>query len=155
MAPTPNATKSKGKTKEKKEKIFHPQSRKAGQLQRAQLRKSRLASSASKKTKKEAAKGDLGDCLLFTHLLKIECLADTFVFFHHAIPPEAAAVTLATLHDIVRDVWLKRHDAALEAERSARRKGRPKSARQMMLEEIILREAEDYRTGLGMRPSTT
>ena len=59
-------------------------------------------------------------------------------------------MTLATLHDIVRDVWLKRHDVALEAERSARRKGRPKSARQMMLEEITLREAEDYRTGLGM-----
>ena len=58
-------------------------------------------------------------------------------------------MTLATLQDIVRDVWLKRHDVELEAERSARRKGRPKSARQMMLEEIILREAEDYRTGLG------
>lgn len=59
-------------------------------------------------------------------------------------------MSLAMLHDIVRDVWLKRHDAALQAERSARRKSRPKSARQMMLEEVVLREAEDYRTGLGM-----
>jgi translation machinery-associated protein 16 len=59
------------------------------------------------------------------------------------------------LHDIVRDIWLKRHDVALQAEQSARRKGRPKSARQMMLEEIILREAEDYRTGLGVICSLT
>ena len=80
----------------------------------------------------------------------MSCLADKFVFFYHAIPPEASAVTLAALHNIVRDVWLKRHDVALEVERSARRKGRPKSARQMMLEEVILRETEDYRTGLGI-----
>lgn len=59
-------------------------------------------------------------------------------------------MTLATLHDIVRDVWLKRHDVALQAEISARRKGRPKTARHMLLEEIKLREAEDYRTGLGV-----
>lgn len=58
-------------------------------------------------------------------------------------------MTLTALHELVRDVWLKRHDVALEAERSARKKGRPKSSKQMTLEEIILRETEEYRTGLG------
>jgi len=76
---------------------------------------------------------------------------DRFVFFYHAIPPEASAITLEELHTIVRDIWLKRHDHELETEATARRKGRPKSARQILLEEIKLREAEEYRTGLGMR----
>ncbi|KAF8582782.1 hypothetical protein K439DRAFT_1391365 [Ramaria rubella] len=130
MAPSPNATQTKVKIKEKREKIFHPQSRKAEQLERVQLRKAKLAAAATKKSKRESAK------------------VNKFVFFYHAIPPAAPAVTLAVLHEIVRDIWLKRHDVELEAERSARRKGRPKSAKQMALEEIVLRETEEYRTGL-------
>lgn len=53
------------------------------------------------------------------------------------------------LHELVADVWLTRHDAELEDERAARRKGRPKSTKECKLEEIKLREAEEYRTGLG------
>jgi len=41
----------------KKEKIFHPESRKAGQLERKQLRKSKLAEQASKRAKLHSAKG--------------------------------------------------------------------------------------------------
>ncbi|KAF8518044.1 hypothetical protein BU17DRAFT_76307 [Hysterangium stoloniferum] len=132
MAPSPKTTvaKAKATTKEKKEKLFHPQSRKAGQLERSQLRKAKLATAATKKGKKESAK------------------IDKFVFFYHAIPPEAAAVTLEELHVIVQDIWLKRHDSELEKERSVRRKGRPKSSKQMLLEELLLRETEEYRTGL-------
>lgn len=54
VSPKKPATKSK----QIKEKIFHPQSRKAGQLERAQLRKAKLDSAARKKTKKESAKGE-------------------------------------------------------------------------------------------------
>lgn len=53
------------------------------------------------------------------------------------------------LHELVADVWLTRHDAELEEERAARRKGRPKSTKECKLEELKLREAEEYRTGLG------
>lgn len=78
--------------------------------------------------------------------------ADFYGFFFHAIPEEDAegsgAFTLPELHELVADVWLTRHDAELEEERAARRKGRPKSTKECKLEEIMLREAEEYRTGL-------
>lgn len=47
-------------------------------------------------------------------------------------------------------MWLTRHDDELEQERAARRKGRPKSTKELKLEEIKLRESEEYRTGMGM-----
>lgn len=40
-----------------KEKIFHPNSRKAGQLERASLRKSKLATASSKRSIKQIEKG--------------------------------------------------------------------------------------------------
>lgn len=61
-------------------------------------------------------------------------------------------LTLPELHELVSDVWLTRHDAELEEERTARRKGRPKSTKEQKLEEGKLREAEEYRTGMGERP---
>ena len=60
-------------------------------------------------------------------------------------------MTLEELHGIIKGIWLTRHDVELEAEQGARRKGRPKSAKEMKLEEIKLREAEEYRTGMGKR----
>lgn len=74
---------------------------------------------------------------------------DKFVFFYHAIPPEAEAISLEELHIIVRDIWLKRHDEDLAQEKAVRRKGRPKTSKQMHLEEVILQEEEEYRTGFG------
>lgn len=65
------------------------------------------------------------------------------------MPPEGGVLTLEELHDIVKDVWLTRHDVELEAEQAARRKGRPKSTKEAKLEEIKLQEAEEYRTGMG------
>jgi translation machinery-associated protein 16 len=38
----------------------------------------------------------------------------------------------------------------LQAEQAARRKGRPKSAKENQLEEIIRHDAEEYRTGLDL-----
>jgi len=51
MAPT-NTKKST-----KKEKVFHPESRKAEQLARKQLRKSKLAGNAAKRAKLHSTKG--------------------------------------------------------------------------------------------------
>jgi translation machinery-associated protein 16 len=59
MAPTPtskSATAIKEK-KEKKEKLFHPSSRKAGQLARNALRKGKLGNLASKRTHKQNSLG--------------------------------------------------------------------------------------------------
>ncbi|KAI0272771.1 hypothetical protein BC834DRAFT_949284 [Gloeopeniophorella convolvens] len=113
----------------KKEKIFHPDSRKAGQLARKQLRKSKLAGQASKRAKLHSAK------------------ADFYGFFFHALPEEGV-LTLPELHELVSDVWLTRNDTEIEEERAQRRKGRPKSTKELKLEEIKLREAEEYRTGM-------
>jgi len=52
MAPSDSAKKVATKSQPKREKIFHPQSRKAGQLARTQLRKSKLTEAASKRHKK-------------------------------------------------------------------------------------------------------
>lgn len=49
----------------------------------------------------------------------------------------------------MRDIWLPRFDQDLEAEKAARRKGRPKSTKEQKLEEQKLRDIEEYRTGIG------
>ncbi|KAG0705565.1 hypothetical protein DFH29DRAFT_799906 [Suillus ampliporus] len=121
----------KSTSRPKKEKVFHPDSRKASQLSRVQLRKAKLAEATSKRTKKQSAQ------------------ADVYGFFYHAIPPEGT-ISLEELHAIVRNVWLTRHDDELEQERAARRKGRPKSTKELKLEEIKLRESEQYRTGMDV-----
>ncbi|KAI0642171.1 hypothetical protein C8Q79DRAFT_237318 [Trametes meyenii] len=128
MAPSKaNGTKGNGG---KKEKVFHPQSRKAGQLVRTQLRKSKLVDLARERSKKQGTQVSI------------------YSFFFHALPPEGGVLTLEELHFVVRDIWLARHDGEIDAEKAARRKGRPKSAKEMKLEEQKLRETELYRTGM-------
>lgn len=61
-------------------------------------------------------------------------------------------MSLQDLHHIISDIWLTRFDEDLEKERSARRKGRPKSLKEVKLEQLKFQEAELYRTGMGMRP---
>ena len=78
-------------------------------------------------------------------------LVDLYSFFYAAIPAEGV-LTLADLHTIIRNVWLPRYDAELDTERKARRKGRPKSVKEQKIEELKLRESEEYRTGLGTFP---
>ncbi|VDB87972.1 unnamed protein product [Peniophora sp. CBMAI 1063] len=131
MAPTTTtkATTSKTKAPSKKEKIFHPNSRKADQLNRKQTRKAKLESQASNRVKKNSSRTDL------------------YGFFYHALPEEGE-LTLDELHDLIRDVWLTRHDVEIEEEQAARRKGRPKSVKQQKLEDLKLRESEEYRTGM-------
>jgi translation machinery-associated protein 16 len=61
-------------------------------------------------------------------------------------------LTLEELHHIIREIWLTRFDEELEQEKAARRKGRPKSAKETRLEASKAREAEEYRTGMGTFP---
>ena len=73
---------------------------------------------------------------------------DVLGFFYLTLPPEGE-LSLDELHLIVRDIWLSRHDKDLEQERAKRRKGRPKSVKEMQIEDLKVREAEEYRTGFG------
>ncbi|CCM02447.1 uncharacterized protein FIBRA_04546 [Fibroporia radiculosa] len=126
MAP-PKSTKKT--STQKKEKLFHPQSRKAEQLARVQNRKGKLAELAKARIEKQRLQADIHS------------------FFYNSLQPEGV-LSLEELHAIVKDVWLARFDSDLEEERATRRKGRPKSAKEQRLEELKLREAEEYRTGL-------
>jgi hypothetical protein len=60
MAPTKKPQKAT-----KREKLFHPESRKAGQLARKQLRKSKLAGQASNRAKLHSSKGKLSEPISF------------------------------------------------------------------------------------------
>jgi translation machinery-associated protein 16 len=77
------------------------------------------------------------------------CLVDKYVFFFHAIPDDKDALSLEELHAIIKDVWLTRLDSQLEEERQSRRKGRPKTTKEVKLETLKEVELEEYRTGMG------
>ncbi|TFK71634.1 hypothetical protein BDN72DRAFT_837355 [Pluteus cervinus] len=124
MAPTTSP-----KSTSKKEKVFHPSSRKAGQLARKALRKGRLTDLSAKRGHKDHS------------------VADFFGFWFHAIPDEGV-LSLDDIHQLIQDVWLVRFDEELEIEKAARRKGRPQSTKELKLEEIKLQESELYRTGM-------
>ncbi|KAG8993845.1 hypothetical protein FRB90_000582 [Tulasnella sp. 427] len=129
--PKVRATPSKGHSKPKpKEKLFHPQSRKAAQLERAHLRQHKLTNAKSKRGKVQNDRND------------------RFVFFHHALPPDVPALTLSEVHEIIKDVWLKRHDVAIAEEAATRRKGEPRSSKEDKLQAAKEAEAEEYRSGL-------
>ncbi|KAL0565902.1 translation machinery-associated protein 16 [Marasmius crinis-equi] len=112
----------------KKEKIFHPESRKASQLNRKAVRKEKLGN------------------LAINRKHKSHSLADFYNFFYHALPEEGV-LKLEDLHEIIANVWLKQYEVELEQERATRRKGRPKSSKELKLEEMQSRELEEYRTG--------
>ena len=145
MAPSSTA-------KPKKEKIFHPSSRKAGQLARNALRKGKLGNLSAKRSQRHHSLGllILDFFVLSEFLTCFSSLVDFYGFFYHAMPEEGV-LSLQDLHHIISDIWLTRFDEDLEKERSARRKGRPKSLKEIKLEELKLQEAEIYRTGMGMR----
>jgi translation machinery-associated protein 16 len=142
MPPKSKAPQKGGKLA-KKEKVFHPDSRKAGQLARNALRKGKLGNLRTKRSKKASS------------------LLDLYAFFHAALPPAPEpnadvdagaepkeALTLPELH-IIAQAWIARHEGALAEEQAARRKGRPKSTKEMRIEELRVREQETYRTGMG------
>ncbi|KAK2463628.1 hypothetical protein APHAL10511_004379 [Amanita phalloides] len=110
-------------------KIFHPNSRKAHQLVRASQRKDGLRASVA----------------IRSH--RLQSLLDVYRFYLRSLPNDRV-LTLNELHHIVRDEWLTRFDDQLNAEQAARRTGRPKSPAHVKMEDLKLREAEQYRTGL-------
>lgn len=131
----------------KKEKVFHPSSRKANQLARKSLRSAKLVSLLNERHRKH---NSLGEFTMNAECLSMSiCIVDLHGFFFHAMPEEGV-LSLEELHHIVRDIWLTRFDEELEHEQSTRRKGRPKSTKAMKLDEIKLRETESYRTGMGI-----
>ena len=69
-------------------------------------------------------------------------------FFYSALPSEGE-LSLNERHLIGWDIWLPRHDEDLKQERAKRRKGRPKSIKEVQIEEPKVWEAEEYKTGLG------
>lgn len=147
----PSETTKTAASRTKKEKIFHPASRKAEQLARKALRKGKLGNLTSKRSQKHDTRGEC--CHVpFTSRAEqptVRCyIVDFYGFFFHALPEEGA-LTLGELHTLIRDVWLTRHDEELEQGKAARRKDRPKSVRETKLEDIKLIEAEQYRTGIG------
>ena len=150
MAP-PKSTKKA--SSQKKEKLFHPQSRKADQLVRAQHRKSKLADLAKSRKEKFSTQGIIVmhmQTYVSTHGI-YAAIVDIYNFFYSAIPSDGE-LSLEDLHTIIRDVWLTRFDPELEEERAARRKGRPKSVMEQRIEDLKAREADVYRTGMGASP---
>ncbi|KAF8325874.1 translation machinery-associated protein 16, partial [Cantharellus anzutake] len=115
-----------------REKVFHPRSRKAGKLERAALRTSKLATQTSVRSKQQTAKVDRAG------------------FFYLALPPDVPSLTLEELHELVSSVWITRHNEAIKAEESRRRKGEPRRPREVALREQQLRDVEEYRTGLEL-----
>jgi len=88
-------------------------------------------------------------------LQKAANTVDRHAFFLHALPPEVDSLTLAELHQIVRDVWLTRHEPEITTEQLARRKGRPPSTREVNLVKLKESESEEYRTGLEVLDLTS
>ncbi|KAJ7224335.1 hypothetical protein GGX14DRAFT_649715 [Mycena pura] len=129
--PPKSKTATKGGKAGKKEKVFHPGSRKAAQLARHAIRKGKLGSIRTKANKKTSSR------------------LDFYAFIHARISPDTTALTLPELHAILQ-AWVGRNDTALAAEQAARRQGRPKSPREMRIEELRLREQETYRTGMEL-----
>lgn len=77
-------------------------------------------------------------------------LVDIFNFFYSCLPAEdVTCLQLSELHTIIRDIWLTRYNDELEAEIKSRRPGRPKSVKEQKIEELMLKEGEEYRTGIG------
>jgi hypothetical protein len=66
MAPAETSKNTASKPKQKREKIFHPESRKAGQIARSQLRKSKLTEASSKRHRKFASQGMSGHLLVIS-----------------------------------------------------------------------------------------
>jgi hypothetical protein len=78
MAPSETAKRAALKPKPQKEKIFHPESRKAGQLARTQLRKSKLTEASSKRHKKFSSQS-MSEYIFASFLTNIQQL--TFMVF--------------------------------------------------------------------------
>ncbi|KAG8893606.1 hypothetical protein FRB99_001853, partial [Tulasnella sp. 403] len=131
-----------------KEKVFHPQSRKAAQLERAHLRKNKLGDAKTKRSRIQVEKSTSTALSPGPRIAHVVITVDRFVFFQHALPSDVESLSLSEVHETIRDIWLHRHDKQLAEEQARRRKGEPRSAKEDKILAQIEMEKEEYRTGL-------
>jgi translation machinery-associated protein 16 len=93
---------SKKSTSAKKEKLFHPSSRKAGQLARKAIRQTKLSSILHDRHKKHNTSGTSQIRLVFSTVVHALLLVDLYGFFFNAIPDEGV-LTLGELRQLVQD----------------------------------------------------
>ncbi|KAK4704854.1 translation machinery-associated protein 16, partial [Phenoliferia sp. Uapishka_3] len=130
----------------------HPNSRRAKQLQRIELRTKKLEVKSKVRRSTEIGKGMLYVFLSSAHRSsELPVAVDRHVYFVHALPEDREAVTLPELHQILRD-YIGRNDdeaAELKKEREGRawRKGEGKSKREMELDVQREGEESEYRSG--------
>ncbi|KAJ7066711.1 hypothetical protein C8F01DRAFT_980969 [Mycena amicta] len=145
MSSKPKVTTTKGRKPEKIHVYFtsgalraiwtnqrqHPDSRVATQRLRRGIRNERMADLRSKAKSKASTR------------------LEFYAFMYGRVPPdsESSTLSLPEMH-VILQAWVSRHEPDISAEQAARRKGRPKSVREMRLEEARLREHENYRTGI-------
>ncbi|BGP28417.1 translation machinery-associated protein 16 [Rhodotorula toruloides] len=111
----------------------HPNSRRAKQLQRVELRAKKLEHDA--KVRRVAEVHEM----------------DRHLYFVHALPSDATSVSLPDLHQILND-YLNRNEAELvelkhEREGRSWRKGEGKGKRETELEKLREEEESEYKTG--------
>ncbi|GAA6046521.1 hypothetical protein JCM3770_006190 [Rhodotorula araucariae] len=132
-----NKVKTAGALQGKKSKIssggIHPNSRRAKQLQRVELRTKKLEVNGRVRRAQEVHE------------------VDRLLYFVHAIPEDATSLSLAELHDVLH-AYLHRHASelvALAAEREARswRKAEGKGKREVEIENALEEETSEYRSG--------
>ncbi|GAA6041637.1 hypothetical protein JCM8097_007785 [Rhodosporidiobolus ruineniae] len=114
-------------------KHIHPNSRRAKQLQRVDLREKKL-----ELQQRVRRAGEVGEI-------------DRHLFFVHALPSDATSISLADLHQLVAD-YMSRNEselAKLESERQARswRKTEGKGKREVEIEKQRADEESEYRSG--------
>lgn len=128
----------------------HPGSRKAGQLDRVQLRALKLQKAGSKRKDVSKLKCELSGTFAASdlHLRKMFAAVSRPIYFHSLITsPEP--LTLPQLRGLITDVYLARLDDEVNQLVAERRAGRPKSKDLVDLEEIKRREAAEWVTGFG------
>lgn len=138
-------------------KVIHPNSRRAKQLQRVELRTKKLVVQKKVQRNGENARGRLLSppqlFAFFSHLPRSAFSVDRHLYFVHALPDERTSVSLEELHQILVD-YIHRNDSEIEElqkERETRawRKAEGKGKREIELEKERDEDESEYRSGFG------
>ncbi|SCV68499.1 BQ2448_620 [Microbotryum intermedium] len=128
---------------------IHPNSRRAKQLQRVELRARKLEVQGKVQRVTEAKKGEWDTSLfgLFSCLFQV----DRHLWFVHSIPEDRTSLSLPELHQTIHD-YIHRDEIELvqlaqERQQRSWRKAEPKSKREVELEKQREQEKDEYRTG--------
>lgn len=148
-------------------KQIHPNSRRAKQLQRVELRSKKLEVQGRVQRSLEIQRGEptLHPRVLFfiqlvTSLLKLlismgfRIAVDRHLYFVHSLPEDATSISLLDLHQILQD-YINRNEselielAAERLNRNSWRKNEGKGKRETELEKLKEEEQSQYRVGFG------